>query len=193
MHMTQRFLTLKEAQDFTGKSRSTLRRFVEGIVKGDDSPDRVFVLPTVDEVAQLKADNQPFSWKISTDLLSREFHAEAETSSAKNESRGVGDHDRLVTVLEKTVVVLQEELNEKNRQIAAFQERQREQNLLLKNLHEQLVLAAPKTARHEERVVESTPSTAEEGIGASQSPNAEPAAKRRSVWTRPIQIFGWKD
>ncbi|MCA9036352.1 MAG: hypothetical protein KDA91_14555 [Planctomycetaceae bacterium] len=191
--MTQQFLTLTEAQEFTGRSRSTLRRFVEGIVKADDSPDRTFVQPTVNEVAKLKADNQPFSWKISTELLTREYRVEQEATAPKAESRGVADNDRLVSVLEKTVVVLQEELNEKNRQIAAFQERQREQNLLFKNLHEQLALVAPAAARQNESVVESASAASEEGTDVNHETNDESATKRRSMWTRPIQIFSWKD
>ncbi|MEZ6129013.1 MAG: hypothetical protein R3C59_10040 [Planctomycetaceae bacterium] len=187
--MTQQFLTLTEAQEFTGRSRSTLRRFVEGIVKADDSPDRNFVQPTVDEVAKLKAGNQPFSWKVSTELLSREYRVEPETTAPKTESRGVAENDRLVSVLEKTVVVLQEELNEKNRQIAAFQERQREQNLLLKNLHDRFAIAGPASAAPA-GTVDAEPERSSAEQGSDLRKHSDDA--KQSVWRRPIHLFGWK-
>lgn len=139
--MTDQHLTLKEAQEFTGKSRSTLRRFVESIVKADDSPDRHFLRPSIEEVAELKRNNQPFSWRVATELLAREYPKESAAGDAVNGSVS-SDGDRIITVLEKTVTVLQEELTEKNKQIAAFQDRQAEHNVLLKQLQQQLSLTA---------------------------------------------------
>lgn len=139
--MTDKYLTLKEAQEFTAKSRSTLRRFVESIVKADDSPDRQFLRPSTEEVADLKRNNQPFSWRVATELLSRDFPTEPTTENVVK-GTGSSDGDRIITVLEKTVTVLQEELTEKNKQIAAFQDRQAEHNVLLKQLQQQLTLTA---------------------------------------------------
>lgn len=182
--MTDRFLTLTEAQQHTGKSRSTLRRFVEGIVKAG-SADRDLILPTVAEVAELKENNQPFSWQISEALLDREFRNAAERTSPSEPDRGVTQDDRIVTVLEKTVAVLQEELIEKNRQIAAFQERQREQNLLMRNLHEQLALAAPAPRR-----TTTTDTVIESGeVVASDQPEKSEKTARKSFWQREFHFF----
>lgn len=185
--MTARHLTLKEAQEFTGKSRSTLRRFVEAIVKSGDSPDRQFLLPTVKEVVALKKNNQPFSWRIDEKLLTREFRSEQESEKVRAQSGGVGDGNRIISVLEKTVTVLQEELTEKNKQIAAFQERQRENNLLLKNLQEQLAIAPP--AR--ESTIDSEPMVSEKFVSAESSPRNklkdEPEAtksKKKPTWLK---------
>lgn len=183
--MTDRFLTLTEAQQHTGKSRSTLRRFVEGIVKAD-SADRILILPTAAEVAELKENNQPFSWQISEALLDREFRSEAEKTSPSEADRGVTQDDRIVTVLEKTVAVLQEELIEKNRQIAAFQERQREQNLLMKNLHEQLALAAP--ASHRSPSTEAVIDSRESNVTGQAKAPTKP--EKKSFWQREFHLFG---
>ena len=101
-HMTERHLTLNEAETLTGKSRSTLRRFVEGIVKPDAHPDRECLLPTVPEVADLKSKNQPFSWRVSESLLNREFKKQAATGEHSNVVSE--DSDRLVRVLEKGAI-----------------------------------------------------------------------------------------
>lgn len=37
--MTEQFLSFSEAESYTGKSRSSLRRFVEAITKSKDHPD----------------------------------------------------------------------------------------------------------------------------------------------------------
>lgn len=140
--MTDNHLTISEAEKLTGKSRSTLRRFVEGITKNDASPDRHFLLPPVDEFLTLRELNQPFSWKISRELLDREFPAETVSETASHKNDATAD-DRIVLILEKTVGVLEEELNQKNRQIAEFQERQKEHNVLIHQLQKQVAIAAP--------------------------------------------------
>jgi len=182
--MTSQYLTLKEAQQFTQKSRSTLRRFVEGIVKTDDHADRAAILPTVSEVAELKQDNQPFSWRISEELLTRDFRAPEEKPPAEEGSHTSQHHDRLVSVLEKTVVVLQEELNEKNRQISAFQERQREQHHLMRSLSDQLALKAPASPANE-LVVEA----AEDQSTKSDTKQGSQPSKKK-FWLREFHLFG---
>ena len=71
--MPDRFLTISDAEKFTGKSRSTLRRFIDSIVKADNSLDRSLLLPTIAEVLPLREQSQPFSWRISEELLRRQF------------------------------------------------------------------------------------------------------------------------
>lgn len=114
------------------------------------------------------------------------FRSEAEKTSPSEADRGVTQDDRIVTVLEKTVAVHQEELTEKNRQIAAFQERQREQNLLMKNLHEQLALAAP--ASHRSPSTEAVIDSKEPNI--PNPPDAPQKVERKSFWQREFHLFG---
>ena len=146
--MTEQFLTLSDAATFTGVSRSTLRRFVENIVQDTESVNRESVLPTIEEVTDLKASKKPFSWRVSRELLQEEFGRKGQ-SAPKPKS----DADRIVTVLEQTVQVLQDELLAKNKQIQQFQERQREQHILLQNMQQQLVSPASESelSEHDEQ------------------------------------------
>ena len=55
------------------------------------------------------------------------------------------DSSRLVSVLEKSISMLERELAEKNNQIGAMNERLRESNILMKDLQQRLALPAPKS------------------------------------------------
>ena len=136
--MPDRFLTISDAEKFTGKSRSTLRRFIDGIVKAGNSSDRPLLLPTVAEVIALREQSQPFSWRISEELLRRQF-LKPDESAASESGQGSGgvagsDSSRLVTVFEKSIAMLERVLPEKNNQIAAMNDRLRESNILMKDL-----------------------------------------------------------
>lgn len=133
--MTQQFLSLSEAESYTGKSRSSLRRFVEKITKPDDHADRKFIVPPPDEVQQLHKENHPFSWKISVELLDREIPKQG-TTTQPDATPG----NDAITLLKQTIDMLQNELSKKNEQISKFQERDRETNFLLKQHNEQLEL-----------------------------------------------------
>ena len=148
--MAHRFLTISEAEKFTGKSRSTLRRFIDGIVKSENSPDRSLLLPTPEEAIALREQNQPFAWKINEELLRRQFLKPDDTQGSEGEQGSEGtpksDASRLVAVLEKSVAILERELNEKNSQIAAMNERLRESNILMKDLQLRVALPPGKDA-----------------------------------------------
>jgi len=140
--MADNYLTISEAEKLTSKSRSTLRRFVERIASSDDAPNRSLLLPTPDEIRSLKEQRQPFSWKMARELLEREFPATRDAEKGTQPHTGAADGNRIISILEKTVTVLEEELTQKNKQIAAFQERQREHNVLIQQLQERVSLAA---------------------------------------------------
>ena len=180
--MSDRFLTISEAEEFTGKSRSTLRRFIDGIVKAGNSPDRQLLKPTPEEAAVLREQNQPFAWKVSEELLRRQFMKPEETPAAAEKGNDVpmGDSSRLVAVLEKSVSMLERELAEKNGQIAAMNERLRESNVLLKDLQQRVALPPPPAqpaplVDAAQRPIDVTP----QSVGEPAKP------KKRSFW-----IFG---
>ena len=135
--MEQQFLSLSKAEKHIGKSRSTLRRFVEGITKPESHPDRHFIKPTPDEVAELHRNNHPFSWKISAELLEREFKQEG---TAKTKAASSSDQSSAIDLLQQTIGMLKTELDEKNRQIAQFQARDQETNVLLQQTTEKLAM-----------------------------------------------------
>jgi hypothetical protein len=148
--MADRFLTISDAEDFTGKSRSTLRRFIDGIVKAEKSPDRHLLRPTPEEVAALRAQNQPFAWQISEELLRRQFLPPESAGVGDRQSGAAGlaegDQARLVAVLEKSLSILERELSEKNTQIAAMNQRLQESNILMKDLQQRLALPSGRPA-----------------------------------------------
>ena len=130
-------LSLKEAEKYTGKSRSTLRRFVVTITKPDDHPDRGLIQATVEEVELYHSENHPFSWLVDRSLLDREFPKKGSNQSQQSPGNEASPTNRF---FEKAIAMLENELIEKNKQIAEFQERQKETNILLKNTTEKLVL-----------------------------------------------------
>ena len=145
-------------------------------MKADPSPDRHLLLPSIEEVVALRDQSQPFAWKISEELLRRQFLKSDEAAGEQGSDAPVGsDSSRLVAVLEKSVAMLERELAEKNSQIAAYNDRLRESNILMKDLQQRFALPAPKSADAEKV------DTPTESKKSSPSPNAK---KKR----RP---FGW--
>ena len=157
-------------------------------MKPDNSPDRHLLLPTIDEVVALREQGQPFSWRINEELLRRQFlkPEEIPTSDTK---QGTGDvtgseSSRLVTVLEKSIAMLERELSEKNNQIAAMNERMRESNILMKDLQQRMALPAAKS--NDGQVVEERrASTADNIVITPTKPDessSTPARKSRFGW-----------
>jgi hypothetical protein len=185
--MTQRFLSLKEAEEFTGKSRSSLRRFVEAITKADNHPDRKYLDPSVDRVAELHASNHPFSWRISQELLEREFKKEGSSSTSQSTTDD-STTNKVISLLEETVNMLNTELAQKNKQIEAFQERQRETNILLQQTTEKLVVLTEgnrrKTSASDEAITIS-PKETEDSTNDSKA-----TSKPKSLWEKlNVKIF----
>jgi hypothetical protein len=138
--MSDNFLSLKEAETYTGKSRSTLRRFVESITKPENHPDRKFIEPNIKRVTELHAGNHPFSWRVSTDLLDREYRKQGSQTETKSQPDSSSVPQAMIEVLQESLSILKTELDEKNKQISQFQERQRETNILLQQTTEKLML-----------------------------------------------------
>ncbi len=178
--MEQQFLSLSKAEKHIGKSRSTLRRFVEGITKPENHPDRHLIKPSATEVAEFHKNNHPFSWRISVELLDREFKQEGapakETPVEENQSPAID-------LLQQTIGMLKTELDEKNRQIAQFQERDRETNILLQQTTEKLVLLTEgknRPAHKTEDAVTVEPSSKQESDGSSSKRKDQ----KDSLWQR---------
>lgn len=185
--MTQRFLSLKEAEEFTGKSRSSLRRFVEAITKADNHPDRKYLDPSVERVAELHAANHPFSWRISLELLEREFSKQGTTSS-NHSAPDDSTTTKVITLLEETVNMLNTELAQKNKQIGEFQERQRETNILLQQTTEKLVMLTEGGRRRTNGLDDSITISPSDTDDLAQASKAKP--KPQSLWERlNIRIF----
>jgi hypothetical protein len=188
------FLTIREACEFTGKSESTIKRLIHSVTNEKDHENRSLISPTEDELKQKQKSGEPYIWKIDRSLLESRYPPDSNKSDGSKpddsqvRSGGVADSDRLVTVLEKTIAVLEQELTEKNRQIDAFQERQREQNVLLRNLHDRMAIAAPAKSQPTDADAKAEHDTPEQGSHREKNP----AHDKQSIWTRQISLFPWK-
>lgn len=144
-------LTVKDAISLTGMSESTIKRLIREVTSDPDHSNRSHILPSHDEVEARRKAKEPYVWRISRDLLLESYPQEepdeVDAKPSGSESIGVGSTDGIIAVLEKSIAVFEAELEAKNRQIAEFQERQREQNVLLKQLQGQLTLPAAPSQR----------------------------------------------
>ena len=167
--------------------------------------DRLFILPSAEEVERRKAAKEPYVWKIDRQLLLRQFPQEDAVVSG-----GVAAGGAATAPAELVMQVLQEQLRSKDEQmrtlekqldrkgdqIASLNERMRESNVLMRELQQRLVIAAPKPVTAES-FVESSDRT--ESVMPSPSPQpAKPSVaksreksqknpKRRGMWSRLLR------
>lgn len=145
------FLTIGQASKRTGRSTSTLRRFVRSIVQDDDHADRPLIRPTQAEIKRHTAAGVQYAYEISDELLRRAFPPEA--APAAEEGSGVDTHATtpLFATLQQTIHKLEEQLDRKDSQIerkdsqiSELTERLRESHIMQNDMQKQLALAAPK-------------------------------------------------
>ena len=146
--MEHNHLSIKEAADRYQKAEITIRRLVRSIVKKSQSKDRALIEPSPADALKLKNKRKPFSYSLSSALLEKHFGA------AKSQGRRTGDANHgsdYIRLLEETNMKFQQQLSVKDDQIRAMQqsveslaERQREMNVLMKGLQQQLLLTSGK-------------------------------------------------
>lgn len=160
------YLTLKQAATFTGKSHSTLRRFIKSILDDQSSADRRFLRPDADEEKKLKESKQPFQWEIADELLRREFMADegkeeaTPDSAAEPNAVGGGDWSMLLKMLQTQLQEKDDQLRRKDEHIDQLTERLKEANIL-----QQTTLTALPAGRAKENPV----TVATHGGGESSS------------------------
>lgn len=142
---TDTFLSIKEAAERYSKAEITIRRFVRNVVQEEKGQARQGIRPLPGEVNKLKKSKKPFSYTISGDLLQKHF-GDAMAAAARPTS-----DDPYVGLLERTNGTLQSQLQVKDDQIKLLSQaiddlsqRQRETNILMKGLQEQLLLTSGK-------------------------------------------------
>ncbi len=138
--MTNEFISLKEVEELTGKSRSTLRRWVSKITSTANHPDRNLIQPSVDEVKKLHTENHPFSWTVSKTLVDRGFLKSSSQPKGESGVRSDFTDLPLLSMLQETIGMLKTELEERNKQVNRYEERHRESNLMLLKTTEKLAL-----------------------------------------------------
>lgn len=185
----EQHLTVKEAGELVGKSESTIKRLIREITSDADHPDRERIQPGHDEVAKRRAAGEPYVWKIDAALLKSRYPEESETPDAAGEEARTKStaEDRIVVVLERSIAVLQAELEAKNKQIESFHERQREQNVLLKSLQERILI--PEQSRNAELDGALVGNQAEGKEGTQRAVTTEASRRRPQFWNRGFDLF----
>lgn len=120
--------------------------------------------------------------------LARTRIQEGGSVSAKETAAGDSTTNKVISLLEETVNMLNTELAQKNKQIAEFQERQRETNILIQQTTEKLVMLTEgsrrKTTTSDEAITISPRETGE----STDDPKA--TSKPKSLWEKlNIKIF----
>ncbi len=148
-------LTVRQARQLSGKSESTIKRMVREIVADPNHPDRRGVHPNDEELQRLRAAGEPYVWRIDRELLLRRFPLkEEETPSGEAAAAGGRPPgDAVMGVLQEQlhskdeqIRTLEKQLDRKDEQIANLGERQRETNVLMRELQQRLALAPPSAS-----------------------------------------------
>ena len=195
-------LTVSEARQFTGKSESTIKRLLREIVADPQHADRLFILPSAEEVERRKAAKEPYVWKIDRQLLLRRFpQEEAAESGGATQAGPASTHTELVMQVlqeqlkskDEQLRTLEKQLDRKDDQIASLNERMRESNVLMRELQQRLAIAPPKPATAEafvessDRTESVTPSPAPQPAKPSVAKPREKSQKnpkRTGMWSR---------
>ena len=109
----QNFISIKEASIISGKSESTLKRFIQKVYQsGKSKKDQM-----IDQKIKKEKAPKGFFWFIAEDFLKESFGAPKKKESLEN----------------LTIQILHDQLKTKDEQIKSLLERQRENNILMKN------------------------------------------------------------
>lgn len=191
------FLTIKDASDKTGKSVSTIRRLVRDIVIDDAHKDRAGIHPTPAEVKKLQAQEVQFAWKLSEELLQKHFGSFEALQAMKKDRQSEG--------VEEVLSVLRDELQSKDRQLAAkdsqieklgsiigsLNDRLREGNVLMATLQKQLQLPEQtKTTVDTELKVKKAKEAKQKAVAKvlPQQPASKPGVGKKRGWL--AALFG---
>jgi hypothetical protein len=167
------YLTVKEAAEKLGASTSAIRRRILPIARNAKHEDRGLILPTPSEVEEFDRTRTGFGWKIAEELVGRLTPAASASASKPKAPTGTDGSplSAIVEVLKQQVMLNQQQLQEKDKQIASLHERIHESNVLIGSLQQQLALPPPAAATDSSKTT------------ASQQ---SPAPKKSRWWNRVL-------
>lgn len=140
----KKFLSIKESSLLTGKSESTLKRFVQKNFSSGNSKG------TPKNNQNIKREKAPkgYFWYIEENFLLENFSAEHSADQSPAENSNI-------------VKILKEQLEKKDEQISQLLDRQRESNILTKNLQDKVLALEPGEKKSDEPVVDHEEKTAD--------------------------------
>lgn len=133
--MNDDFLSIKDAAERTNKSADSIRRMLKSLLLAE---------PNTPHIKQEQLANGSTKYYISTSYLAdhlaptQKIHVAPKLTQPDMQPEMQG-----TTQLTEIIQLLRQQLDEKDRQIAKFQEDAHEKNVLLGNLQQQLLLEAP--------------------------------------------------
>jgi len=150
----KKFLSIKEASLLTGKSESTLKRFVQKNFSSGTSKGK----PKNNQNIKREKAPKGYFWYIEENFLLENFSAENSATQSPAENSDI-------------VQILKEQLKKKDEQISQLLDRQRESNILTKNLQDRVLSLEPGEKKSGQSVVD----------------QEEKTPKKRGFWKK---IFG---
>lgn len=138
----KRFISIKEASLLTGKSESTLKRFVQKKFSSGTSKGK----PMNNQNIKREKAPKGFFWFIEEHFLLENFSAENSAPQSPAENSDI-------------IQILKEQLEKKDEQISQLLDRQRESNILTKNLQDKVLALEPGEKKSGQSVVDQTEKT----------------------------------
>ena len=135
----KKFLSIKEASLLTGKSESTLKRFVQKNFKSGTSKGK----PMNDQNIKKEKAPKGYFWFIEEVFLLENFPVQNSIPQPQSASEN-----------SDIVQILKEQLEKKDEQISQLLDRQRESNILTKNLQDKFLALEPGEKKHGKPVVD---------------------------------------
>lgn len=173
-----RFLTVREAAERTGKSPSSIRRILYPILKDDGHADRSHIQPGVEEARELRLKGENFAWRVSEELLLREVPPEERTEkgSGPQATHEAGEGGTLVAMLQRELDIKNQQIAQQMSLISGLSERLREGNILIGSLQKQLALTDGRAT--ESQPIEATATKAAPNRKGTATPPATDTPKR---------------
>jgi hypothetical protein len=168
------FLTIGEAAKKTGRSASTIRRFIHLILDQEKHPDRSAIEPSPAKAASFKKKGEIFAWRIREDILDREF-----SSALKEEKKETSSPSPdVLSILERELTLKNQHIEKQWEVIHSLNERLREGNILMGSLQKRL--APPESPAPKEEIVEATPVNPSTEASKKNPVEAVKKAKKKS-------------
>lgn len=139
------YLTIEEASVYTEKSLSSIRRLVKELKQNNSKSLKFETLKTGHKKVFISVSFLNIHFNIN------ELNLNDSTNSSMNDSVNSSNEDLKDVFINKTLDLLQKELEEKNRQIESLLQRQYETNVILEQLQQKTKLLEVKTDKPKKR------------------------------------------
>lgn len=139
------YLTIEEASVYTKKSLSSIRRLVKELKEKNSKSLKFETLKTGHKKVFISVSFLNSHFSIN------DLNVNNSSNSSLNDSTNNSNEDLKDAFINKTLELLQKELEEKNRQIESLLQRQYETNVILEQLQQKTKLLEVKTDKPKKR------------------------------------------